>query len=162
MNVQKIINEITWQVYLQVVLQEDCNSDTNHLWALLKNGRGILSPVFWNSWNSSSAILSKVAAGSFWSPVWAITFSAYSAVECNTQFSLCMKETKLQLMINIIILFIWIKIWRFICNFALTMVFLVGRGGLPNIHNVNGNGEKVRFHLSYSLLIINFWPFLRC
>lgn len=62
--------------------------DTNHRWAFLKKAWGILRFVLWNSWNNSSATFVNVALEGFWSPVWAITSWAYSAVECNTQHSL--------------------------------------------------------------------------
>lgn len=62
--------------------------DTDHRWAFLKNAWDILSFVLWNSWNSSSATFINVALEGFWSPVWAITSWAYSAVECSTQRSL--------------------------------------------------------------------------
>ena len=67
------------------------NLYTDHLWAFLKKGWEILSPVLWNSWKISSATFFSVASESFWRPVWAITLFAYSIVECNTHRSLCRK-----------------------------------------------------------------------
>lgn len=62
--------------------------DTNHLWAFLKNGSEILSPVLSNSWNSSSATFANAAFEGFSSPISEIIRCAYFAVECSTQRSL--------------------------------------------------------------------------
>ena len=72
-------------IQLKTTTLKDMVEKTDHLWAFIKIGCGMLNPVAWNSPNNSSATLESASAEGFRGSILFITLEAYSVVECNTQ-----------------------------------------------------------------------------
>ena len=72
-------------IQLKATTLKDMVEKTDHLWAFIKIGCGMLNPVAWNSPNNSSATLESASAEGFRGSILFITLEAYSVVECNTQ-----------------------------------------------------------------------------
>lgn len=79
-------------IQLKATTLKDMVEKTDHLWAFIKIGCGMLNPVAWNSLNNSSATLASASAEGFRGPIFFTTLEAYSVVECNTQDCLNTKK----------------------------------------------------------------------